>query len=111
MLRSDGKKELVMILKKCLPKEEYRKLKLLREQGDFVLVARRAIINNLNSQKNFLEKEINKLAKLGKDFFFAKNKLILLPSKIEHLKANFSMDEFIKVLALIQSIKEECKNV
>ncbi|GBE20085.1 hypothetical protein BMS3Abin17_00819 [archaeon BMS3Abin17] len=104
-------KNLLKIAKKITKKEVYKKLKSINDEKELEHALKYSLISSLHIQCHKLEKEIEDLEKKSGDVFFARNKSLLMPSKIKHFQVSFDIKEFNKLHDLIKDIKKEIKNV
>lgn len=61
--------------------------------------------------KGKIKKKIKELKEKKKDCFFIENILDLLPSKVMHLEIEYSEKDFNNIIALLNRLKGELKNV
>jgi hypothetical protein len=101
----------ILKIAKRLDKKSYRKLKQIKDSKELKDAGEHAIISNLESRFHNLNEEAKNLEEKDKDLFILKNRLDLVPGKIEFVKALFEMEDVDKVLNLFNSIEDEIKNV
>lgn len=99
------------MVKKTVDKDTCKKLSKIKEQSELVQTAKHILINYLENEEYKLGRKLQYLKNYGNDVFFAENKYLLLDSKIKHFKAGFLKEDYIKVMNLIKSIKEEILHV
>ena len=92
-------------------KSTYKKLKKIKEKQEFTETTQHAIVSALKHEYLKMEIKIKSLESQEKDIFFAKNKVMIIPSKIKNLQANFNQTEFNSLKKTFRSAKEEIKNV
>lgn len=102
-------KEVLRIAKVYATKDAFKKLKSLKSEEEIIDSARHLVINHFEGELLSLKKEVARLEE--EKSFFAKSKLLLVPGKIMHLKADFNKKELERVLSVINSIKKEIENV
>ena len=112
MKKKDKELKLILrIARKRLKRKDYKKIKQLEDISEVKHLMKYAVISSFEKEYYNLEKIIDDMEKKSKDVFFAKNLVMILPSKIKFLKAHFIKEEFNKVISLIKAIKKELKNV
>jgi|WetSurMetagenome_2_1015567.scaffolds.fasta_scaffold572501_2 hypothetical protein len=104
-------RQLLRLAKKVVKKETYKKLKSVEDEPEQLSAIQYAMIAALEKEHYTLDKEIKNLEKDLKDVFTAKNKSILVPSKIKHFEVAFNKDEFYKVYRLLNDIKKEIQKI
>jgi len=93
-----------------VPKTIYRKLKAIGEEQELEETLQNSIISHLKIKHRELEKQISKLVRKDQHALHAKNKTLLVPSKIKHFAIEFDKDEFYKLSRLLNDIEKEVKN-
>jgi hypothetical protein len=104
-------RQLLKLAKKIVKKGTYSKLKSIQDESEQLSAVQYTLISTLEEEHYLLEKEIKNFEKNLKDVFIAKNKSLLVPSKIKHFKVEFNKDEFYKVHKLLNDIKREIKKI
>ena len=104
-------KNLFKIAKKIVKKETLRKIKKIKNAEEQKEDLTHSINSSLKQKLHDLEMRIKKLENQGKDVFFAKNKFLLVPSKIKHFQVEFDQKEFDKLVKLINDVEKEVENV
>jgi hypothetical protein len=100
-------KKLLKLAKEVVKKETYKKLKSIEDKIEQHAAVQYALVAALENEQYELNKEIKKLEENLKDVFIAKNKSLLIPSKIKHFQVEYDKDEFYKVRKLLNDIKKE----
>jgi len=104
-------KSILKLAKKIVSKETYKKLKKIKYEGELEGAAKYALISSLKKEESEINNQIKKLQEKSKDVFFAKNKALLIPSKIKHLQVEFDEKEFDKLIELLKETKKEIAKV
>lgn len=106
-----GARSLLKLTKKTLGKSIHKKLKKIKDKEELKETLKHATISSLKKEYHSMEVEIKKLENQKKDVFFARTKLLLLPSKIKYLQANFDEEEFERVTKSFKLVQKEIENV
>jgi hypothetical protein len=96
---------------KSFNKPAYDKLIKIKDKSEQEEALKYSLVSYLEKEYHHLEKRVNEMEQKEKDVFFAKAKLLLVPSKIKFVKAGYYKSEIDKVINLLNNIKEEINNV
>jgi len=100
-------KSILKLTKKVVAKNVYKKLKKVKDKNELKEAAKYSLISALKKEEHEIRIQIKKLEEELKHVFFAKNKALLIPSKIKHLQVEFDKKEFDKLLKLLKETKKE----
>jgi len=104
------KKRIKKLNKKLLDKETRKKIKKIKCPKEFSEISRHTIISYFKNEILRIEKNIDKLEKEGKDVFFARTKLMMIPGKLQFFKINFCEKELNKLVHLFNQVERELTN-
>ncbi len=107
------KKEVRRVMKfarRILDRGSLKNLKKVGEE-DKMGAIKYAMKCRLEREHGYLEEDVKKMKKAGKDVFFIETKLSLLRSKIKLFNATLHKSDFINMACLFKQIQKEVKNV
>jgi hypothetical protein len=104
-------KSILKLAKKIVAKDVYKKLKKVKDEEELREAAKYSLISALKKEEHEINNQIKKFEEESKDVFFAKNKALLIPSKIKHLQVEFDKKEFEKLMELLKEAKKEVANL
>ena len=84
---------------------------MISDKNELENAAKYALVASLENEYHMLYRKVTSLEGASKDVFFAKTRILLVPSKINHFKVDFSENDFFKVCTLLDNIKEDIINV
>ena len=104
-------RKLLKLAKKIAGKNVHKRLKRISDKDELKEATQYTIISSLKEEYQNMEIEIKRLEHQMKDVFFARNKLLRIPSKIRYFQINFDENEFDKLARLFESVRREIENV
>jgi len=109
----EDKKEAKRLMKFARRILDRRSLKKLKKVGaeDKIEAVKYAMKCRLEGERGYLEEDIKRMKKEGKDVFFIETKLTLLHSKIKLFNATLHKSDFINMANLFKKIQKEVKHV
>jgi len=107
--KKEGKR-LMKFAKRILDKSSLKKLKKVGEE-DKMEAIKYSMKCRMEREHGYLEEDVKKMKKAGKDTFFIETKLSLLKSKIKLFNATLHKSDFINMANLFKQIEKEMKHV
>ena len=104
-------KKLKRLAKSFLKKEELKRLYKIKDRNEFNEAVKYSILNFLRKEYEFFVELSESLERQGKDVFVLKQKLEIIPSKIQYFKIDFDKKELNKIVDLLRDINKVAENV
>jgi hypothetical protein len=104
-------KKLMLIAKKVIPKNVYKKIKLVDDLHEKKELLKYSIRVNLELKFEDIKNKINKLEENGKNTFFVNLKMNVFKSKIKLFSATLNDDDYIKAIDIFNDVEKEMKHV
>lgn len=104
-----NKKEVLKVAKRVVPRTTLKKLHSIIDDEHFEAIAKYALVNPLERECEYYQKQCDRFFLKQKDIFFLHTKLLQTPHAIRAFSHTLSHEDLNKVLRLFESMEKEVR--